>query len=382
MGDGKMMKRKYEQIFSPYTLSNGTVLKNRIVVAPMTTYSAQEDGLVSDQELAYYKRRADGPAMFITAAAAISPVATSFPRQMKVYDEQSIAGLTQLSKTIKSKGAKAILQLHHGGSESLPSCTGGERMVSPSGIIASVYKEMGGEYMPRPMSHTEIISTIQDFGRATRHAIRSGFDGVEIHGANGYLLQQFFSPHSNRRRDQWGGNLENRMHFPLAVIAEVKRIRDLYADKDFIIGYRFSPEEPEEGGMKMDDTAALVDKLASQELSYLHLSVKNVWSMPRSGLNMGVTRTEIIRDIIAGRTSFISLGSINTPEEANAVLEKNIPLFALGRELLMEPDWAAKIKEGKEEEIMTTLPRDSRCKLMIPEQMWANIITRDGMPEK
>ncbi|WP_375090296.1 NADH-dependent flavin oxidoreductase [Peribacillus sp. RS7] len=377
-----MMKRKYSQIFSPYTLSNGTILKNRIVVAPMTTYSAQEDGLVSDQELAYYKRRADGPAMFITAAATISPVATSFPRQMKVYDEQSIAGLTQLSKTIKSKGAKAILQLHHGGSDSLPSCTGGERMVSPSGIIASVYKEMGGEYIPRPMSHTEIISTIQDFGRATRHAIRSGFDGVEIHGANGYLLQQFFSPHSNRRRDQWGGNLENRMHFPLAVIAEVKRIRDLYADKDFIIGYRFSPEEPEEGGMKMDDTAALVDKLASQELSYLHLSVKNVWSMPRSGLNMGLTRTEIIRDIIAGRTSFISLGSINTPEEANGVLEKNIPLFALGRELLMEPDWAAKIKEGKEEQIMTTLPRDSRCKLMIPEQMWENIITRDGMPEK
>lgn len=132
----------------------------------------------------------------------------------------------------------------------------------------------------------------------------------------------------------------------------------------------------------MDDTAALVDKLASQELSYIHLSVKNVWSIPRSGLNMGLTRTEIIRDIIAGRTSFISLGSIHTPEEANAVLEKNIPLFALGRELLMEPDWAAKIKEGREDEIMTTLPRDSRCTLMIPDQMWANIITRDGMPEK
>ncbi|GAB6258187.1 NADH-dependent flavin oxidoreductase [Peribacillus sp. N1] len=377
-----MMKRKYGQIFSPYTLSNGTVLKNRIVVAPMTTYSGQEDGLVSDEELAYYKRRADGPALFITAAAAISPVATSFPRQMKVYDEQSIAGLTELSKTIKSKGAKAILQLHHGGSESLPSCTGGEKMVSPSGIIASVYKGMGEEYIPRSMSHTEILSTIQDFGRATRHAIRSGFDGVEIHGANGYLLQQFFSPHSNRRRDHWGGSLKNRMHFPLAVIAEVKRICDLYADKEFVIGYRFSPEEPEEGGLKMDDTVALVDELATQGLSYLHLSVKNVWSMPRSGLNRGLTRTEILRDVIADRTSFISLGSIHTPEEANAVLEKNIPLFALGRELLMEPDWAAKIKEGREDEIMTILPRDSRCKLSIPDQMWANIITRDGMPEK
>ncbi|PJN90454.1 NADH-dependent flavin oxidoreductase [Bacillus sp. mrc49] len=377
-----MMKRKYEQIFTPYTLANGSVLKNRLVVAPMTTYSGQEDGLVSDEELAYYKRRAEGPAMFITAAAAITPVATSFPRQMKVYDEQSIAGLTQLSRIIKAKGAKAILQLHHGGSESLPSCTGGEKMVSPSGIIASVYKEGDGEYKPRSMCHSEVLSTIQDFGRATLHAIRSGFDGVEIHGANGYLLQQFFSPYSNRRTDHWGGSLENRMNFPLAVIAEVKRIRDLCADKEFIIGYRFSPEEPEEGGLKMDDTAALVNELASQDLSYLHLSVKNVWSMPRSGSNMGETRTEIIRDIIAGRTSFISLGSIHTPEEATAVLEKNIPLFALGRELLMEPDWAAKIKEGREDEIMTTLPRDSRCTLAIPNQMWANIITRDGMPEK
>ncbi|MDO7484775.1 hypothetical protein Q5O89_00200 [Peribacillus frigoritolerans] len=109
---------------------------------------------------------------------------------------------------------------------------------------------MGGEYIPRSMSHTEILSTIQDFGRATRHAIRSGFDGVEIHGANGYLIQQFFSPHSNRRRDHWGGSLENRMHFPLAVIAEVKRIRDLYADKEFIIGYRFSPKNRKKADWK------------------------------------------------------------------------------------------------------------------------------------
>ncbi|MFJ8218076.1 NADH-dependent flavin oxidoreductase [Bacillus cereus] len=377
-----MMKQKYNKILSPYNLANGTTLKNRVVVAPMTTYSGQEDGCVSDEEIAYYRRRAAGPGMFITAAATISPVATSFPRQMKVYDKQSISGLTDLANSIKEKGTKAILQLHHGGSESLPGYTGGEQMVSPSGVVASIYKEVGEEYIPRELSQDEIVSTIQDFGRATYLAIQSGFDGVEIHGANGYLIQQFFSPYSNHRSDYWGGTLEKRMNFPLAVIEEVKRVRDHYASKQFIIGYRFSPEEQEESGIKMDDTVAFVNKLADQELSYLHLSVKNVWSLPRSGSNRTLTRTEIFRDVIAGRTSFISLGSIHTPDEALDVLEKDVPLFALGRELLMEPDWVKKVEEGREENIVNILPRDSRRKLEIPNQMWANIITRDGMPEK
>ncbi|MFJ5624828.1 NADH-dependent flavin oxidoreductase [Peribacillus loiseleuriae] len=377
-----MMKQKYSMILSPYTLSNGTILKNRVVIAPMTTYSGHEDGCVSDEELAYYRRRAAGPGMFITAAATISPVATSFPRQMKVYDKQSISGLTELAGTIKAKGAKAILQLHHGGSESLLGYTGGEQMVSPSGVVASIYKDAGEEYIPRALNHDEILSTIRDFGRATYFAIQAGFDGVEIHGANGYLIQQFFSTYSNHRNDYWGGTLEKRMNFPLAVIEEVKRIRDQYTDKQFIIGYRFSPEEPEETGIKMDDTIAFVNKLAEQGVTYLHLSVKNVWSLPRSGSNRTMTRSEIFRDVIAGRTCFISVGSIHTPDEALAVLHKDIPLLGLGREILMEPDWVKKIEEGKEEDIIDVLPRDSRRKLVIPDHMWTNIITRDGMPDK
>lgn len=376
-----MMNQKFSQILSPYTLSNGTILKNRVVIAPMTTYSGQEDGCVSVEELAYYKRRAAGPGMFITAAATISPVATSFPRQMKVYDSQSMSGLTELANTIKAKGAKAILQLHHGGSESLPGYTGGVQMVSPSGVVASIYKDAGKEFIPRELNHDEILTTIQDFGRATYFAIQAGFDGVEIHGANGYLIQQFYSPYSNHRTDSWGGTLEKRLNFPLAVIEEVKRVRKQYADQQFIIGYRFSPEEPEETGIKMVDTLALVDKLAEQEISYLHLSVKNVWSLPRSGANRSMSRSEIFRDVIADRTSFISVGSIHTPDEALAVLDKDIQLFALGREILMEPDWVKKIEDCKDEEIMVSLPRDNREKLVIPNHMWKNIITRDGMPD-
>lgn len=377
-----MTKQQYEKILSPYTLSNGVTLTNRVVVAPMTTYSGNIDGSVSHEELAYYKRRADGPAMFITAAATISPLATSFPRQMKAYGEQNILGLTNLAATIQEKGAKAILQLHHGGSESLIEYIDEKQMVSPSGIVASIYKDADEVYIPRTLTHEEILSTIQDFGRATMMAIHVGFDGVEIHGANGYLIQQFFSGYSNHRTDMWGGTLEKRMSFPLAVIEEVKRVRDQYADNNFIIGYRFSPEEPEEGGIKMGESMALVDRLADLDLAYLHLSVKNVWSMPRSGSDQTKTRSEIFRNVIAGRTTFLSLGSIYTPDDALAVLEKGIPLFALGREILMEPDWVKKLKEGREEEIRTNLPRDSQQTLSIPDAMWKDILTRDGMPEK
>jgi len=348
----------------------------------MTTYSGNIDGSVSSEELAYYKRRADGPAMFITAAATISPLATSFPRQMKAYGEQNILGLTKLAATIQEKGAKAILQLHHGGSESLIGYIDDKQMVSPSGVVASIYKDADEVYIPRTLTHEEILSTIQDFGRATRMAIHAGFDGVEIHGANGYLIQQFFSGYSNRRTDIWGGTLEKRMCFPLAVIEEVKRVRDQYADNNFIIGYRFSPEEPEEDGIKMEESIALVDRLTDLDLTYLHLSVKNVWSMPRSGSDQTKTRSEIFRNVIADRTTFLSLGSIHTSDDALGVLEKGIPLFALGREFLMEPDWVIKLKEGKEEEIRTDLPRDSQQTLSIPDAMWENILTRDGMPEK
>lgn len=375
-----LMNQKYEKILSPYTLSNGVTLANRVVVAPMTTYSGNIDGSVSSGELDYYSRRAQGPAMFITAAATISSLGTSFPRQMKAYGEHNIPGLTQLANKIKEKGAKAILQLHHGGSESLIGYISERRMVSPSGIVASLYKDSSDDYVPRALEHEEILSTIQDFGRATEIAIRAGFDGVEIHGANGYLIQQFFSRYSNLRTDMWGGTLEKRMSFPLAVIEEVKRVRDQYANNNFIIGYRFSPEEPEKNGLNMEETIAFVDQLSNQGLSYLHLSVKNVWSMPRSGSNQTKTRSEIFRDVIADRTSFLSLGSIHTPDDALNVLEQGIPLFGLGRELLMEPDWVRKLKAGREEEIRTTLSRDDQQMLSIPDEMWKNILSRDGLP--
>ena len=122
------------------------------------------------------------------------------------------------------------------------------------------------------MTESEIQEIIRAFGESTRRAIEAGYDGIEIHGANGYLVQQFFSPHSNRRDDQWGGSVENRMKFPLAIVDEVQRVVAEHAKGPFIVGYRFSPEEPETPGITMADTLDLVDALADKNLDYLHVS--------------------------------------------------------------------------------------------------------------
>ncbi|MFS0781918.1 NADH-dependent flavin oxidoreductase [Bacillus sp. 1P06AnD] len=367
------MKDTYKSIFEPYVLPNGVTLKNRYVIAPMTTYSGDRDGSVSDQEMAYYQRRAGEPGMFITACIAVSRSGLCFPGQFIGYDDMQIPRLRELAEAIKQNGSKAILQIQHGGRECDPELLDGQSPVAPSDVPSTQ-----NSTVPRELSDTEIAGIIRDFGETTRRAIEAGFDGVEIHGANGYLIHQFFSPHANRRNDQWGGSLEKRMAFPLAVIQEVKKAARAYSDDSFIIGYRFSPEEASEPGIKMDDTYAFVDILADQGLTYLHASLMDFHSMPRSGKRMEVTRAEALRDVIDGRTAFIALGSIHTAEEAREVLDSGIPLFALGREALMEPDWLKKVEEGKENTIRTTLKQDSQKELVIPDGMWHAITTRTG----
>ena len=128
--------------------------------------------------------------------------------------------MKRLAQTIQAEGAKAILQIYHGGRQSPPELLPDRQPISASAVAS----EGEGKPVPREMTETEIINTTQAFGDATRRAIEAGFDGVEIHGANTYLLQQFFSPHSNRREDQWGGSLEKRMKFPLAVVDSEKKL--------------------------------------------------------------------------------------------------------------------------------------------------------------
>jgi 2,4-dienoyl-CoA reductase-like NADH-dependent reductase (Old Yellow Enzyme family) len=231
-----------------------------------------------------------------------------------------------------------------------------------------------GAPIPRELTEKEIKEVILAFGQAARRAIESGFDGVEIHGANGGLIQQFFSPQANKRTDDWGGTLENRMKFGLKIIDEVKQIVEEHAKKPFIVGYRLSPEETTTPGITMADSLAFIDVLATKGLDYLHVSLNHFWTPPRNGVEDKRSRLEIIQDRVGKLVPIIGVGGIYTPEDALRAMETGVSLVAIGRELLLEPDWVNKVLQGQEEKIKTTLSLHDKDRLEIPDAQW-NMIT-------
>lgn len=368
------MKEKYSPLFEPYTLPNGTLLKNRVIMAPMTNYSSNSDGTVSDDEVNYYIKRSKGVSMVITACTYVTPNGQGFIGEFAGHTDEMIPSLRHLASSIKDQGAKAILQIFHGGRQVPVDIAPNGDVVSASNIPYDVK----GKPVPRALTEAEVEGIIYDFGETTRRAIEAGYDGVEIHGANTYLIQQFFSPHSNRRTDRFGGSLEKRMTFPLAVVDEVQRVVKEHAQSPFIVGYRFSPEEQDTPGITMSDTLVLIDELANKNLDYLHVSLMEFWSTPKRGVEDTRSRIEIIQEAIGDRVPVIGVGSIYSAEDARIALTSGIPLIGLGRELLIDPDWVQKVEQGSEDEIVTKLDLNKQHELVMPTPLWNRIINNPG----
>lgn len=367
------MNQKYAPLFESFSFPNGIQLKNRIVMAPMTNFSSNPDGTVTDAEVTYYAKRSGGVGMVVTACTYVTANGKGFHGEFGGDHDDLIPSLRQLATSIKEQGAKAILQIFHGGREVPPELVNGD-VVSASRIAS----EGEGKPVPRELNDDEIESIIHAFGETTRRAIEAGYDGVEIHGANGYLIQQFFSPHSNRREDRWGGSLEKRLTFPMAVVDEVKKIVAEHAKNPFLVGYRFSPEEPQTPGITMADTMALVDVLADKNLDYLHVSLMDFWSVPRRGVEDTRSRIEIIQERAGSKVPVIGVGSIYTADDALKAIQTGVPLLALGRELIIDPDWVQKIKEGRESEIVTKIDKNKQQELVVPDPLWQAIVNTPG----
>ncbi|WP_285767001.1 NADH-dependent flavin oxidoreductase [Peribacillus sp. SI8-4] len=368
------MNSKYTPLFEAFNLGKKMELKNRLVMAPMTNFSSNPDGTVTDEEVHYYERRSSGVGMVITACTYVTANGKGFHGEFGGDTDEMIPSLGRLASSIKAKGAKAILQIFHGGREVPPALVPHGDVVS-AGDIPSVGE---GKAIPRPLTEKEIESIIVDFGETTRRAIEAGYDGVEIHGANGYLLQQFFSPHSNRREDKWGGSLENRLSFPLAVVDEVQKAVAKHAKAPFIVGYRFSPEEAETPGITMDDTLALIDGLVKKDLDYLHVSLMEFWSKARRGAEAERARIEVIKERVGDQVPVIGVGSIYTADDAIKAMQSGVPLLALGRELIIDPEWVQKVEQGRETEIITKMNKSHQQQLDIPDPLWQVIIHSPG----
>lgn len=364
------MNPTFTPLFQPFTFPNGLQVHNRIVMAPMTNWSSDPDGSASEEELRYYERRSGQVGTVITACAYVTPNGKGFHGELAADRDEVIPNLRRLAAAIQSQGSKAILQLYHGGRE----CPA--ELVPESDVVSAgnVPNAQSPSVIPRALTHDEIVSIIRDFGEATRRAIEAGYDGVEIHGANGYLFQQFFSPHTNNRDDEWGGSLTKRMAFPLAVVDEVTRQIAEHGRAAFAVGYRFSPEEAESPGITMADTLAFIEVLAQRNLDYLHISLMDYSSQPRSGEDRNRSRMAIILEKINGRVPLMGVGSIRTAEDALNAYEIGVPLVALGRQLVVDPDWTQKVQQGKESEIVLTLSADDQESLVIPDPMWKTIM--------
>jgi 2,4-dienoyl-CoA reductase-like NADH-dependent reductase (Old Yellow Enzyme family) len=363
------MNTKYNSLFESLTFKNGTTIKNRVVMAPMTTWSSNDDYTISDEEVNYYKKRVNGVGLVITGCTHVQPNGIGFTHEFAAYDDKFIPSLRKLADAAKSGGAPALLQIFHAGNKALPSLTPNGEVVSSSAVETEA-TGFAPSVLPRELSHDEIMEVIHAFGETTRRAIEAGFDGVEVHGAHGFLLQNFFSPFFNRREDEWGGSLENRLRFPLAVIQEMKNVIKNHATKPFIFGYRISPEE--QGGYGMEDAYELIDRLVEQDLDYIHVSLDDVSSKPR-GIEDGKTRLELIVEHVNGRVSVMAAGSMVTADDVATALGKGLSLTAVGHGLIMNPDWVEKVQNGKEAEIETSIKTSKVSNLELPEKLWGII---------
>lgn len=359
------MNEKYRPLFETLKLPNGVELRNRFVLAPLTHVSSNEDGSISDVELPYIEKRSKDVGITMTAASYIEPLGQAFPGQPSVSKEEDIAGLSKQAEVMKKNGAKALVQIHHGGALSLPGLTPNGDVAAPSEVEVRGFGQKE-THRARALTVEEIEHSIESFARATKIAIDAGFDGIEIHGANHYLVHQFFSPYYNRREDEWGDHLK----YPLAVVDAVTKVVREHGTPDFIVGYRFSPEEVESPGISMELTENLVKTLSEKPLDYLHVSLMDIHSTTRDGKYKDQTRVKLLLDWIDGRVPLIGIGSIFTADDALAAIETGVPLIALGRELLLDHEFIAKLAAGKEDEIVSEFDPDREDLHDLPEALW------------
>jgi 2,4-dienoyl-CoA reductase-like NADH-dependent reductase (Old Yellow Enzyme family) len=350
-------------------------MKNRIVMAPMTTWASNIDGTVSDEEDAYYRRRAQDVGLVITGCTHVQANGVGFTGEFAACDDAFLPSLRKLALAAKSGGAPAILQIFHAGVKTLPALV-------DDVVAASVVPGHAGPFadaiVPRALEDGEVIDVIDAFAAATRRAIAAGFDGIELHGAHGFLLQNFFSPHSNVRTDRWGGSLENRMRFPLAVVAAVKAEIAKHADRPFALGYRITVEEDFEGGLQLADSLQLVSRLVDTGISYLHASLGNALAQKPVKTGPDATIVTILHDHVDGRVPLVAAGQVKTPAQAEAALEQGLALVAVGQGLVINPDWVADARTGADADIHLAISAADVAPARIPHKLWAVIEATPG----
>lgn len=294
--------------------------------------------------------------LVITSCTYVHPNGIGFLNEFASYDDKFIPSLRKLANDAKSGGANAILQIFHAGNKALPNLVPNGDVVSASAIKTEA-SAFAPALLPRELSHEEVLDIVNAFGETTRRAIEAGFDGVEIHGAHGFLIQNFTSPLYNKRSDEWGESPEKRLMFPLAIVNKIKDVIKEYVKKPFILGYRLSPEESEKGGLRIGDTYKLINHLIEIDIDYIHISLTSALSSKPIDSKDEKTYLELISKYVNGKVPIIVAGSMLTPDDVEQALNNGASLAAIGRALVINPDWVEKVKNDKKMKL--------RCQLIL-----------------
>ena len=364
------------KLFEKVTLNNKVEVQNRLAVAPLTLFSSNADGTINDEEREYLKLRGTNIGLYILGAAVVSQEGITAVGLPRCFDEKrDLPSLAERAKIIKSQGALAINQIHHGGGLALKEYSG----LSPVVPSADVYPN-NKDY--HELTDNEIKKIIENFAYATELSIKSGYDGVEIHGANNYLIQQFYSPHTNHRNDEWGGSDEKRMNFALQIVDAVVKVKEKYNIPKFIIGYRLSPEEPYEDGLTMTETLKLVRALVKKPLQYIHISLRDYFRKARRGEGAGTERLKLIHDETKGKMALIGVGGLKTEKDLNNAVNTGFTEFiAVGVASMMNKDLGILLKEGKGDKLEVELDPEHPEKYAMPQHLWEMCLSNiDWLP--
>lgn len=309
----------------------GFTFKNRIVMPPMQNGLASVEGVVTSNLVDHYVRRSKDVGLVIVEHSYISPEGRLIEKQLGVYKDELVPGLEKLSSSIHGTDTPVVMQINHAGGSAKTEITH-VKPVAPSATENA-----------RELQIWEIEDLVESYSMAATRAIKAGFDGVEIHGAHGFLLNQFYSPLSNKRKDRYGGSFKNRIRFPLEVAERVKE-----KVKGKLLLYRIGADDLDPNGTKIEDSCRFADKLEETGVDVIDVSGGLCGSRPAQLQDVKgffIPQAQRIKESVD--IPVIGVGGITEPEYANRIVEEGrVDLVAVGRQLLKDPDWASKAIEA------------------------------------
>jgi len=337
-------------LFKPFRIKH-LEIPNRIVMPGLASFLIEDDGTITDKTIEHYRlRAAGGPGMVIVEACAVSPEGVVSPHQARIYDDRFIEGLAKIAQVMRAEGTVPAVQIHHGGRQ-ISSKVIKRKPLAPSPLPCPTIR---GEV--EPLTRDKIQELVNKFADAAQRAVKAGFELIEIHGAHGYLVNQFLSRFSNIREDEYGGSIEGRARFAIEIIREIrKRI-----GKDFPLSFKISAQEFVPNGLTVEESIEILKLLVQEGIDVVQVSAGNDATPEWIAQPMFMKKACLADSAHAIRKALdipvMAVGRINDPIVAEQILaEGKADLICMGRGLLADPELPKKAREGRLEDIRTCI---------------------------